>query len=90
MFFKFTKTIYPKDRGLYAFTRYRRGDFLLFVKNYSSVLEFIQLPDRYTLSLSLEEFSSGIKEGLLDFVEQIPPDVFEVVLLNRLELEKKS
>lgn len=87
MFFKTTKLFKPKEKGLYAFTQYRRGDFLLFLNEPSvSVLEFMQLPDRYTLSLTTEEFSKAVQEGLLEFVEQIPLDVFQVAVENRLEL----
>jgi len=91
MFFKKSKIIYPHDRGLYAFTQYRRGDFLLFLEEPSpEVLKFMQLPDRYTLSLTLQEFTEGIQSKLLDFVEQIPLDVFEVAQSNQLNLEKSS
>ena len=91
MFFKSSKSIKPQERGLYAFTQYRRGDFLLFIGETTPlVLEFMQLPDRYTLSLTSEEFSKGIQEGLLDFVEQIPLEVFQVAKENRLELQKFS
>lgn len=91
MFFKSSKPINPKERGLYAFTKYRRGDFLLFIGETTPlVLEFMQLPDRYTLSLTTEEFSQGVQEGLLDFVEQIPLEVFQVAAENRLELQKFS
>jgi len=91
VFSKKFKPIYPHDRGLYAFTQHRRGDFLLFLKESTGgVLEFMQLPDRYTLSLTLEEFTSGIQSQLLDFVEQIPLEVFEVAKANQLNLEKTS
>lgn len=89
--YKRTKFFKPTERGLYAFTKYRRGDFLLFIRESSScVLEFMQLPDRYTLSLTAEEFSQGVQEGLLDFVEQVPLEVFQVAAENRLELQKFS
>lgn len=91
MFFKSSKFTKPKERGLYAFTQYRRGDFLLFIGETTPlVLDFMQLPDRYTLSLTAEEFSKGIQEGLLDFVEQIPLEIFQVAKENRLELQKFS
>ena len=91
MFLKTSKFSKPQERGLYAFTQYRRGDFLLFLKECpSSALEFMQLPDRYTLSLTIDEFSKGIEEGLLDFVEQIPTDVFHVAVENRLDFENFS
>lgn len=72
----------PQSRGVYAFTKHRRGDFLLFIKEDSEVLEFMQLPDRYQVCLTKQEFHEGVTTKLLDFVEQIPEDVYEVASAN--------
>ena len=91
MFFNKKKIEYPKDRGLYAFTKYRRGDFLLYISETKpGVFEFMQLPDRYVLYFSIEEFMEGVSSKLLDFVEQVPTDVFEVAELNKIFLEKNT
>jgi hypothetical protein len=84
------KTQLPLSRGVYAFTKYRRGDFILFIKEDSEVLEFMQLPDRYQICLTKEEFAKGVKTKLLEFVEQIPEEVFEVAAANIEKLEKKN
>jgi hypothetical protein len=80
----------PLPRGVYAFTKHRRGDFILFIKEDSEVLEFMQLPDRYLICLTKKEFSEGLSTKLLDFVEQIPEDVFEVAAANIEKYEKSS
>lgn len=80
----------PQVRGVYAFTKHRRGDFLLFIKEDSEVLEFMQLPDRYKVCLTKEEFNEGIISKLLDFVEQIPEEVFEVAAANIENYQKIS
>jgi hypothetical protein len=81
----------PKERGVYAFTQYRRGEFILFIeKTNDDVYVFMHLPDRYNLSFTLEEFSKGLNSGLFDFVEQIPLDVFEVSKANMHNFEKIS
>jgi hypothetical protein len=92
MFFnKQEKTQYPSDRSVYAFTKHKRGDFLLFLKEpFPGVFEFMQLPDRYVLSLTLKEFTEASNSKLLDFVEQLPEDVFEVASANKIILEKNS
>jgi hypothetical protein len=79
----------PLLRGVYAFTKHRRGDFILFIKEDSEVLEFMQLPDRYQICLTKKEFSEGLSTKLLDFVEQIPEEVFEVAIANIEKYEKK-
>lgn len=78
----------PQLRGVYAFTKHRRGDFLLFIKENSEVLEFMQLPDRYQVCLTKQEFHEGFTAKLLDFVEQIPNDVFEVATANMENYQK--
>lgn len=92
MFFnKKVKVEYPKDRGVYAFTKHRRGDFLLYLgETRPEIFEFMQLPDRYVLYFSLEEFIDGVSSKLLDFVEQVPSDVFEVAKSNKIILEKNA
>lgn len=75
-------------RNLYAFTEYRRGEFLLCLSEQKDVYEFMQLPDRYKLVLTKEEFKKGVETGLLDFVEQIPEDVYKVCEGNILDLQK--
>ena len=78
----------PQPRGVYAFTKHRRGDFLLFVKEDSEVLEFMQLPDRYQVCLTKEEFHEGVTTKLLDLVEQIPEEVYEVAAANMENYQK--
>lgn len=83
------KHLIPKERGVYAFTKYRKGDFILFLEESSEgVYDFMQLPDRYKMSFTTEEFAKGVSSKLIDFVEQIPPEVFEVSKANIQNLEK--
>lgn len=84
------KQTLPQPRGVYAFTKHRRGDFILYIKEDSEVLEFMQLPDRYQICLTKKEFSEGISTKLLDFVEQIPEEVFEVASANIETYQKIS
>jgi pantothenate kinase len=77
-----------EPRNLYAFTKYRRGEFLLLIEIKDEVYSFMQLPDRYQLKLTKQDTLKGIKTGLLDFVEKIPEEVFEVSKANMELLEK--
>jgi hypothetical protein len=77
-----------KVRNLYAFTKHRRGDFILLLDMDQDVCTFMQLPDRYKIFLTKKEVEEGITTGLLDFVENIPEDVFEVSKANAISLEK--
>jgi pantothenate kinase len=50
----------------------------------------MQLPDRYQICLTKKEFSEGLTTKLLDFVEQIPEEVFEVAQANIETFQKSS
>jgi hypothetical protein len=76
----------PKPRSLYAFTKHRRGDFVLFIEEKDNVYTFMQLPDRYKILLTPEEYTEGITTKLLDFVEQIPEDVHQTAAANIKDL----
>lgn len=81
----------PKERGLYAITKHSRGCFLLFLnEEKDNILNFMQLPDRYKVALAKDEFTSGVVSGLLDFVEQIPEEVYEVAYANVETYQKSS
>jgi hypothetical protein len=77
----------PKERGTYAFMKHRRGEFILYLEQDGDVLRFMQLPDLYVIALSKEEFTAGICTNLLEFVEQVPEDVFDVCKANANKLQ---
>ena len=73
----------PKERGVYAITKYRRGDFVLFIKKEDDdTLEFMRLPDCTQFHVTVDDFNSGMITKLFEWVECLPPDVFEVCVAN--------
>jgi len=50
----------------------------------------MQLPDRYQICLTKQEFHEGLTTKLLDFVEQVPEEVFEVAAANIETYQKIS
>jgi len=77
-------------RGLYAvipngtiFLLFREE--LSYVKN--AYITFVQLPDLYQVSFEdAEDFSEFLKFKTLDFVEQLPEDVYDVCTANANKL----
>lgn len=74
----------PTPRGMYAFTKYRRGDFLIFLgtEKEDDIFEFMQLPSMFSISLTKQEFNSSLDTGIIEYVECLPEDVFEVCICN--------
>jgi len=74
------------ERGLYAWTVGRCGDFLLFVESHSNCHKFLYLPGASEFFLTFEDYTNSIKRGSLDFVEQLPQDIFR----ESLQLAKQK
>lgn len=75
----------PEERGVYAFQKIKMGEFLLFLNEDELQYNFMQLPDRYEYSLTKKDFIRAIKEKILEFVEVLPMDVYEVSVANILK-----
>jgi hypothetical protein len=81
--------IVPDARSVYAFMKHRRGEFLLFLnQDGDDVLNFMQLPDRYPVALTLSEFTAGLVDSIFEFVEVLPEEVFDVCKVNINNLTK--
>jgi hypothetical protein len=76
----------PKERSLYAWTIERAGDFLLFVEAQKDCYKFLYLPGATEFYLTFEDYTESIKRGVLEFVDQLPEDVFQ----ESLELSKRK
>lgn len=75
----------PAERGVYAFHKIKLGEFLLFLDEDELKYNFMQLPDRYEYALTKNDFIKAIKEKILEFVEVLPMDVYEVSAANILK-----
>ena len=74
----------PLERGFYAFTTERAGDFLLFVESQKDCYKFLCLPGADPFYLTFEDYTESIKRGVLEFVEQLPEDIFiQSIMLSK-------
>ena len=67
----------PIPKGMYAWTALHAGSFLLFVESLKDCHKFLFLPGPSEYFLTIEDFSKCIKNGTLEFVEELPDEVFE-------------
>jgi len=85
VFKKQTETLnyQPAARSIYAWTRIRAGDFIVYVESLKDCHKFILLPGPSEMFLTFDDFTKSIKTGLLEFVEELPEDVYnETILLS--------
>lgn len=83
---KSNQSYQPTERGLYAWTIERAGDFLLFVEAQKDCYKFLYLPGASEFYLTFEDYTEAVKRGVLDFVDQLPEDIFQ----ESLELSKQK
>jgi hypothetical protein len=77
------KTIEPHLKGLYAWNSIHAGSFLLYVKTLKDCYQFIFLPGPSEYYLTFEDFETSVRTNILEFVEQLPQEVYdETVLLS--------
>ena len=76
------KTYNPIDRGMYAFTKYKKGEFLVYIDSDELCYNFMQLPDRLPMSLTKNTFKESYKGKVFEYLEQLPEDVYEICIAN--------
>lgn len=71
------------ERGMYAVLP-NAAIFLLVLQQTEKSITFMQLPDRYAIEFESEDLNYYLKKHKLEFVEQLPQDVFDVCKANSL------
>lgn len=70
-------SLQPTSRGMYAWTSLHAGSFLLYVESLKDCHKFIFLPGPSEFFLTFENFNECVKSKVLEFVEQLPEDIYE-------------
>jgi hypothetical protein len=66
----------PVERGMYAWNSMYAGSFILYVGSQHESYKFIFLPGPTDFFLTPENFDTALKTHVLEFVEQLPLDVY--------------
>lgn len=77
--FKKKKTnlnLQPPPRAIFAWNSLRAGDFIIFKESHNDFYEFIYVPGGDLFHLTIEDFTKSVKTGMLEFVEQLPQDIY--------------
>jgi hypothetical protein len=67
----------PIPKGMYAWTQIHAGSFLLFVESQKDCYKFLFLPGPSEYFLTFEDFTKCIKTNTLEFVEELPDEIFQ-------------
>ena len=74
---KTKQTTDPIKKGLYAWNYVHAGSFLLYVESTNNCHKFLFLPGPTDYFLTPEDFQTGIRDNVLEFVEALPDKIFE-------------
>lgn len=74
-------TYQPIPRGFYAWNSLHAGSFLLFVEAEQDHYKFIFLPGPSYMCLTKENFTTCIETNVLEFVEELPEDIYKESLM---------
>ena len=73
------KPQHPKKKFLYAVTGGKYlGELLVFIEAQENAYTFLTLPEMKNRTIPQEKFKFGLTEKIVDVVEKLPVDVFEV------------
>ena len=67
----------PTPRGFYAWNMERAGDFLIYVESLNDCYKFLYIPGATEFYLSVEDFTTALKTGIVSFVEQLPEEIYK-------------
>jgi hypothetical protein len=66
----------PTPKGMYAWTSVYAGSFLLYVESLKDCHKFIFLPGPSEFYLTFEDFNKSLTTNVLEFVEQLPDEIY--------------
>jgi hypothetical protein len=71
-----TTNYQPIQKGMYAWTSLHAGSFLLYVESLKDCHKFVFLPGPSEFFLTFDNFSDCVKSGVLEFVEELPDEIY--------------
>lgn len=74
------KEKHPKSRGIYVVLKGTySGEFFVFINQTTTYINFISLPDKIKRIVPLESFYNGLANGVIEYLENLPVNVFKTV-----------
>ncbi len=69
---KHARKIYAVREGTY------KGNFIVYISTAENSLNFLVLPDNDVMSIPEKEFEQGIQNKIVDYIEKLPHNVYEI------------
>ena len=81
---KYVRNMYAISQGSF------RGEFFVYINHDDRNYYFLSLPHNNTREVSVDDFNEGIKEGIVEYLEKIPKDVYEICVAQYNEAKAKN
>ena len=76
--------IYAVNEGSY------KGEFFVYINNDDDNYYFLSLPHNNTVIVTVEEFTTGVEKKVIQFLEKIPKNVYEICKAQYNESKSKD
>jgi hypothetical protein len=76
--------IYAINQGTY------KGNFLVYINSIEDDYNFLVLPEIDTQTIKKTEFEAGLKKSIVDLIERLPHNIFEICRAQYNEAKAKS
>ncbi|MAF25849.1 hypothetical protein CL634_09790 [bacterium] len=78
---RFKKPPESLKRNLYAVAEGSfKGEFFVYINENDENMYFLSLPDNIIRKVPKKEFHSGVKENIIEFIEKIPGEIYEICI----------
>ena len=81
---KLKRRIYAVREGTY------KGNFIVYINTTGEDYNFLMLPFNEPLTMSQNDFNSGIDKKIVDYIEKIPHNVYEICCAQYNESKAKQ
>jgi len=91
---KLLKKLFNKNqyhRCCYAITQGSyKGNFFVYIRHDEEKFEFLSLPENHAVSVPTKEFTEGIMNKIVDRIERLPHNVYEICIAQYNEAKAKD
>ena len=81
---KYYRCCYAITQGSY------KGNFFVYIRHDDEQFEFLSLPENDAVSVPVQEFTEGIKNKIVDRIEKLPHNVYEICIAQYNEAKAKD
>ena len=81
---KYVRNMYAISQGSF------RGEFFIYINHDDKNYYFLSLPYNNVREVPVNDFNEGIKKGLVEFLEKIPKNVYEICVAQYNEAKAKN